>query len=102
MPEVTLSPKLQLEFAGSHIHVIHRREDAGVVRADEADLVVFGHTHTPSCEVVDDVTWVNPGSATEPRCSPIGRSVAIVEIDGDGGVEVTHAPLDDYGPEPTS
>ena len=101
MPGITLPVRLDLEFAGAHIHVVHQREDADDIGADEADLVVFGHTHAPSCETVDDVIWANPGSASQPRCSPIGPSVAIVDIDGDGAVVVSHVPLGDFGPQPT-
>lgn len=102
MPGITLPPRLDLEFAGAHIHVVHQREDADDIGADEADLVVFGHTHAPSCETVDDVIWANPGSASQPRCSPIGPSVAVVDLDGDGTVIVSHVPLSDFGPEPNA
>jgi len=27
----------------------------------EADIVLFGHTHTPSIEIINDKIWINPG-----------------------------------------
>ena len=33
----------------------------------EPDVVVFGHTHTPFCETLGGVLFLNPGSVTQPR-----------------------------------
>ena len=47
----------------------------------EADVVVFGHTHKPEQVRFNDILFVNPGSATQPRYSQ-NRSVALLEIEG--------------------
>ena len=34
----------------------------------EGDMVIFGHTHVPTIEMMDGVLCVNPGSVSMPRC----------------------------------
>ena len=36
-------------------------------RERDADAVVFGHSHRPTVERLDDITLVNPGSHAQPR-----------------------------------
>jgi predicted phosphodiesterase len=50
-------------------------------RAAPFDLIVFGHSHQPHCELVDDVLLLNPGSPTERRREP-RASFALLETDG--------------------
>jgi len=45
----------------------------------EADVVIFGHTHIPSSETVEDIIFFNPGSTTIPRTQK-GKTFGIVEI----------------------
>jgi len=45
------------------------------------DLVVFGHSHRPSVELVEGVLYVNPGSAG-PRRFHLPRSAAVLEVEG--------------------
>ncbi|MBO8159836.1 metallophosphoesterase [Thermosyntropha sp.] len=33
----------------------------------EADVVIFGHTHIPVCEEINQIWFLNPGSPTKPR-----------------------------------
>lgn len=33
----------------------------------EADIVIFGHTHIPFYEKIDNILFLNPGSASKPR-----------------------------------
>lgn len=33
----------------------------------EADVVIFGHTHIPFYEKIDDILFLNPGSPSKPR-----------------------------------
>ena len=67
-----------VEVEGAHIAIVH---DAGPrvgrmqrMRArfgDRADVVVFGHSHTPLHEQADDGFQIlNPGSPTERRRAP--------------------------------
>ncbi|MDP8254119.1 MAG: metallophosphoesterase family protein [Candidatus Alcyoniella australis] len=45
------------------------------------ELLVHGHTHCARIERIGDVTFFNPGSATDPRFTP-RPSVGIIEING--------------------
>jgi len=45
------------------------------------DVVVFGHSHRPSAEVVDGTLYVNPGSAG-PKRFHLPRSAAVLEVRG--------------------
>jgi putative phosphoesterase len=87
LPEV-----LELTLAGVRVGMIH---DSGLRsgrparmrrRFPDADVVVFGHSHEPQCEVgVSGQLLFNPGSPTERRRAPhhtLGR------LDLDAGVVV--------------
>jgi putative phosphoesterase len=55
---------------------------AGSFRADEVDLVVFGHSHVPLVERLPDGRWLlNPGSPTDKRRQP-RYSWALIDVDG--------------------
>jgi putative phosphoesterase len=45
---------------------------------NDADIVLFGHTHVPICKREDGILLVNPGSAGRPR-SKIGSTFAVIE-----------------------
>ncbi len=51
---------------------------------DKVDVVIFGHSHQPTNEVIDNVLYFNPGSPTDIVRSPY-PSYGILEID-DGKV----------------
>jgi hypothetical protein len=44
-----------------------------------ADVVIFGHTHVPTSEIIEDIIFFNPGSTTIPR-SQKGKTFGIIEI----------------------
>ena len=48
---------------------------------NNADIVMFGHTHVPMVRYEDGITIVNPGSATSPREYPYKPSYVIMETD---------------------
>lgn len=87
---------LHFDFAGAAVVVAHQRVDLEGVGLDDADLLVYGHTHEPNTVTIGNAVWVNPGSATYPGMSPLGRSVAIAQIEPDGSVTVEHLALDDF------
>ena len=58
----------------------HRRVVASL-RAEAADMVVFGHSHLPHNEVIDGVRFFNPASAG-PRRFDYPVSVGIIEDRG--------------------
>ena len=48
----------------------------------DADIVVFGHTHTPLCIEKDNILYINPGSVSLPR-DVTYRSLVILNINED-------------------
>lgn len=48
-------------------------------KEQHADAVLFGHSHVPSIETVDDVLLINPGSLSRPR-SGSGPSIAVLTL----------------------
>lgn len=47
---------------------------------DGCDVVVFGHSHSPFCQIKDKILFFNPGSPTDKIFSPY-NSYGILEID---------------------
>jgi len=94
-------PTLEAELAGVRVAMIH---DAGVRqgrparlrrRFPGADLVVFGHSHSPA-DLRDPATGLrllNPGSPTDPRREPFGTFAELVLDDG-AVASVTLRPAD--------
>lgn len=50
-----------------------------------ADIVVSGHTHKPSCERIDNLLLINPGSSNRPIES--NASIALLKINDEVDVE---------------
>ncbi|OJT91848.1 YfcE family phosphodiesterase, partial [Clostridioides difficile] len=48
----------------------------------DADIVIFGHTHTPFREIKDGVLYINPGSTSLPRGVSY-KSFVIMDIEED-------------------
>lgn len=48
------------------------------------DIVMFGHTHRPCCEIREDVVVLNPGSLSYPRQEGRKPSYMIMELDERG------------------
>lgn len=59
----TASPRI----GGVRFFMVHRPEDIGTP-ADDVKVVVHGHTHIPRDQMLDGIRYINPGSATRPRC----------------------------------
>ncbi len=45
-----------------------------------ADIILFGHSHTPLLVEHDNIVFMNPGSASLPRAGS-KRSIGLIEID---------------------
>lgn len=54
---------------------------------NDADIVMFGHTHVPFIDEVDGVTFINPGSLTYPRQEKRIPTYAVMTIDEDDLIE---------------
>ena len=72
-----------VEVGEISIYVIH---DLFKMDLDPAaagfDVVVSGHSHKPDIKYIEDVLYINPGSAG-PRRFKLPISVGMLEIDGD-------------------
>lgn len=56
---------------------------AEAARANDAKVVIHGHSHVPCDELMDGVRILNPGSASQPRGRP-HPTVALLHLDGRG------------------
>jgi putative phosphoesterase len=79
-----LKGALDVEVAGARIHVSHGHElgvprPAALVKAYDADVIVYGHTHRPLVERHGRQLVVNPGAAG-PRRFDVMPSVARLTI----------------------
>ncbi len=54
----------------------------------EADIVLFGHTHIPFVEQSSNLTLLNPGSISRPRQSDFTPTYAVLEIDDKGEIHI--------------
>lgn len=87
----------RLSLGGVSISVVHVRSELPPQETRSSRVIVFGHSHMPVVDLIDGVLWVNPGSASQARRSTMGRSVGLLEIDGNGGAVARILPLADYG-----
>ena len=85
----------RVTIAGRTVLVIHDFGDLGPI-PDDVDVVVRGHSHSPSVQWRDDVLVVNPGSATQRRHQP-GCSIGILEVAEDGEISARIIELDAFG-----
>jgi putative phosphoesterase len=46
---------------------------------EKPDIIIFGHTHQPMAEIIDDILFLNPGSPTSNRYSS-AKTVMILTI----------------------
>lgn len=81
--------ELLVNMAGKNFYLIHGHQynvkyslNSLYYRGKEleADVILFGHTHVPLCEKIDDIWFINPGSPSRPRLSKPG-SYALLDID---------------------
>lgn len=68
LPESTLFTVGTFRFAALHGHGGRTARDEAIRRfRGRADCVLFGHSHKPLIEQIDDTVFFNPGSATDRR-----------------------------------
>ena len=78
LPEVA-----SLTVGGTRIHVVHDLGASSLSSLDEAEILVFGHTHKPQVIQCERQLQVNPGSASRPRAADGLRTVALLEVGPD-------------------
>ena len=66
---------------------ISRIHSEGITRG--ADIVMFGHTHRPLLERIEDMIILNPGSISYPRQEGKNPSYIVMEVDKAGEVHVS-------------
>ena len=52
-----------------------------------ANVILYGHTHVPRIDIFEEITFLNPGSISSPRCK-IPPSYLVLNIERDK--EITH------------
>ena len=78
-----LPETVRVAFGRCVLFVLHDRKTLDFEPAQEGiDVVISGHSHKPGIETIDDVLFLNPGSAG-PRRFRLPVSVATLEI-GEG------------------
>lgn len=83
-PRSSAGEEQVLELAGKRFYIVHghqygvkRSLNSLYYRGQElgANAVIFGHTHVPCCEKIDDMWLINPGSPSHPRLGKKGSYV---------------------------
>jgi putative phosphoesterase len=54
----------------------------------DAEVVMFGHTHTPCLKYEQNMTILNPGSISLPRQEPHVPTFTMIEIDKKGEIHI--------------
>lgn len=88
--EVFLGPHKVFMTHGHYYHV-HYGVDELVREAKKrgCDIVMFGHTHSPFHQKVDDVLLLNPGSITFPRTAERRPTYMVMEMAESGQIKVS-------------
>ena len=92
-------PESRMEEYAGHRFLLHHIVDVAfpsrtvrkLLAEEKPDIVVFGHTHMPFDETLDNVRYMNPGSPNTPR-GGAPATVAIVDFHS-SSPEVTHIVL---------
>ncbi|MDH7601686.1 MAG: phosphodiesterase [Armatimonadota bacterium] len=72
----------------SHGHLFTKQGMADMARRYGANCFVFGHTHIPEIETVDQVLLINPGSPSIPKLEIEGRPIPTVGLITDATVHI--------------
>lgn len=79
---------------GFNIYMIHSLQEMRILpKAAHMDVVVSGHSHKPLIETLDDVLYVNPGSAG-PRRFTLPISVGFLRLSPKAPIEAWLKTLD--------
>lgn len=91
-PNPEAQEEIIVEWAGQKIFIVHGHQ-YGVkaslnrlyYRAKElqANIVLYGHTHMPMEEIIEDILFINPGSPSRPR-GGAKPSFALLELTDKG------------------
>lgn len=76
-----LPQEISLELYGKKIYMVHNRKQI-TWKAEDADLVIYGHSHKYEEKKEDHRLWLNPGSGGPRR---FGRPATMAELEIDEG-----------------
>ena len=62
-----LEEQLRAELWGLRVFIIHNKAHISKASLEDADVVVFGHSHKFFCEKREGALWLNPGSCGKRR-----------------------------------
>ena len=71
---------LTVQLEGQKIFMVHNRKEIENLPED-ADIVIFGHSHKYFEQVIDGRLWLNPGSCGKRRFGQ-DISLAVLTVDG--------------------
>ena len=84
---------MKLPIPGGYLWIQHYPTiDINILKENNVKLFIHGHTHKRRLEVIDGITFVNPGAISLPRDS-YDLSYAIIEIDKE--IKVRFGQLDE-------
>ena len=77
-----LPKELIVELFGRRFYMLHNKKDLTAM-SEEADFIIYGHSHKYEEKEADGKVWLNPGSCGKRRFSqPI--TMAVIELGEDG------------------
>ncbi|OYQ65250.1 YfcE family phosphodiesterase [Aerococcus sp. 1KP-2016] len=84
------TPEGKIVVTHGHLNNVNRSLDnlVDLAKANDADIVMYGHTHVMDDRDIDGVKVINPGSISQPRGKYPYPSFAILDWEG-GKKEVT-------------
>lgn len=78
-----LPQEISFELYGKKIYMIHNKKQRSA-KAEEADIVIYGHSHKYEEKEEDGRLWLNPGSGG-PRRFGKPATMAVLELDEESG-----------------
>lgn len=81
-----LPQELTVELFGLRFYMVHNKKDVSAA-ADEADIIVYGHSHKYDQEKRDGKVWLNPGSCGKRRFT-LPVTMAVIEVEEDGTYQI--------------
>ncbi len=78
--------KYRVYLTHGHHHGVNYSDEKliAAAKAENADIVMYGHIHVPRLERIGELTLLNPGSLTYPRQEGRRPSYMIMELDRQG------------------
>lgn len=74
----SLKGELYFEIDGISFYMVHDRNSIPYY-LDNVDIIIYGHSHKYSCEMIDNVLWLNPGNCGRKRFF-LDISMAVLDI----------------------